>query len=132
MFNFKKDMVEDLGNFLELYYYKILRVNLTTDTYEVILTRSNEKLSDNKSLSSWMKEFAENGGVAPEDKNMFIAHSDLEFLRSHVVNGEYWFKYRHKSGDGYFEAACILLPSINYTDDNQECILFVKELELSI
>ena len=44
-----------------------------------------------------MKEFAENGGVAPEDKNMFIAHSDLDFLRSHVVNGEYWFKYRHKT-----------------------------------
>ena len=67
-FNFTEDMVEDLGNFLELYYYKILRVNLTTDTYEIILLRSKEEDTNNKSLTGWMREFAENGGVDPKDK----------------------------------------------------------------
>ena len=36
MINFKKDMIPDLDYLLELYYHKILRVNLTTDSYEVI------------------------------------------------------------------------------------------------
>ena len=36
MINFKKDMIPDLDYLLELYYHKILRVNLKTDSYEVI------------------------------------------------------------------------------------------------
>lgn len=128
-FNFTEDMVEDLGNFLELYYYKILRVNLTTDTYEVILLRSREEDSDNKSLTGWMREFAEKGGVDPKDKEEFMRFTDIEYLRAHV-EGEFWFKYGHKAGNQYPKAAFILMPSVNYSDENQECILFIKEIEL--
>ena len=56
MFNFSNDMIPDLAQFLELYYYKILRVNLTTDTYEIVLLRKGEKASTETTLSGLLND----------------------------------------------------------------------------
>lgn len=42
MFAFKQDMVEDLEFLSDLYYVKILRVNLKTDSYEIIKQLDSE------------------------------------------------------------------------------------------
>ena len=131
MFNFSNDMIPDLAQFLELYYYKILRVNLTTDTYEIVLLRKGEKASTETTLSGLLNEFAESDAVEDKDKTVFKAMTKLEYLRNHV-DGEFWFKYGHKVGNSYYKAAFILMPSVNYSEDNQECILFLKEIELSM
>lgn len=47
MFNFKADMVDDLSFLSDLYYVKILRINLKTDSYEIIKQLDSEMPLDN-------------------------------------------------------------------------------------
>ena len=94
MINFKKDMIPDLDYLLELYYHKILRVNLTTDSYEVIKMLPFEE-DPKTSLSNWLTMFG-SSNVADEDYAHFIKCTDLTFMRENIGEIPINFKYKRK------------------------------------
>lgn len=127
IFGFRDDDLTDLSNYLQMYYHKILRVNLTTDTYEVILLQNEHELPAHNCLSKWLDDYCALL-VHPEDKMMFRRNTNLENMKAHVYNGETQFNYRRFMGGLYEDSRFILMPSYRWEPDNQVCLLFVKEL----
>lgn len=126
MFHFTEDMIPDLENFLRLYYHKILRVNLTTDSFEVVSMLQFEEVPD-CSLSEWLTAFGHES-VAEEDKDKFLSCTNLDYLKQNM--GEYTLSFEYKRKfphEKYCNSEFIILPSVNYSDDNQICYIFIKD-----
>lgn len=126
-------MVDALST-LSSIYYKILKINLTTDTFQIIKTELSERsqLSGNvDKITEWWQQFVEYGYVFPEDEKIYREFTDIRRLR------ELFYKknchgqschYRRRIGDTWRWVQMELIPSIEYTDDNQVLILYVRDI----
>lgn len=115
-------------------YTKILRANLTTDSYSIIQMDSLERCESKGfdiHISTWLHNFATSGQVHEDDRSYFIAHTDIEYLRNYFQQGHDVFcLYYRRMIDGSFKHAMMeILPSIECTSDNQIVFLYVKNIE---
>lgn len=130
MIKFTPDMIPDLERFLELYYHKILRVNLTTDTFEVVHMYDFEKIPEHNCLSKWLNDFADSN-VHEVDREKFKRITDLQFLKDNICEEPIDFIYCRKfPHEKYFNSEFILLPGEEFDDNNMVCYLFVKCVDL--
>ena len=69
--------------------------------------------------------------VADEDYARFIKYTDLTFMRENIGEIPINFRYKRKFPHGkFYNSEFILLPSIDYKENNQICYMFIKESEL--
>lgn len=121
-------MVDALTTLSSL-YYKILKVNLTNDSFEVIKTVEN--LSEiPTTISGWFKKFRDEGNVFSEDIENYREFTDLNSLRERFKTERSMYSCRYRRlQDGIFKWVQLdLVPSIEYSDDNQVMILYVKDV----
>lgn len=117
---------------LSVIYHKILKINITDDSFEVIKTVSYE-LPD-KSLSKitdWLRTFAESGNVHEEDMDVYRKFTEIEHIKDHFrkKNTRLSCRYRRKHIEGGFRWAQMdILPDVDYSDDNASLLLFVKDV----
>lgn len=115
-------------------YVKILKANLTTNEYEIIITLENElheSYGFKQSTSSWLRGFAEAGCIHPDDVDTFIQRTDLGYLKSYFSNGHKVFShiYRRLDGEDYRSAMLEMIPAREYSDDEQIVFLYVQNIE---
>ena len=114
-------------------YHKILKVNLTADTYESVKVLDEEKfmLEENplNCFSGWIRNFANRGYVYEGDANIYKTRLDLNALRRQLKeNDRFRFRYRRKT-DGMFRWVFLeILRAQDYSDDNQVVWLFVQDI----
>ena len=113
---------------------KILVVNLTTEAYKIISMDNTEREAENgyaERLSDWFKNFAESGLMHPDDKEDFLAKTDLELLKNHFKSGKKSMTvfYRRKIGEEYEKVMLELMRDEDYSDNNQSLYLSVKRIE---
>lgn len=114
-------------------YFKILKVNLTKDTFSYIKKDHNEFFQDfkeTKKFSSVISQFASTGIVHPDDVGIFEAETNITFIRNYLKNNEENFrlKYRRKNKDEYRWVLLEMLKAEEYADDNQVTILYIKDI----
>lgn len=115
-------------------YTKILKVDLTTDSFYIIKADEAE-ISERKGysdqISQWMKNFAESGQVYLDDRRKYLARMDLEYLRNYFRKGyrEIDIHYRRMTGGRYRDAKMELVRVKEYTDENQIVFLYVKTID---
>lgn len=82
-------------------FFGILKLNLTTDSYEVIKNR--RKYDDYKSMSELLRSFSERGVIHPQDTRAYNDHVDLGYLRDYFAkeNAVWRLRFRCKSGNGF-------------------------------
>lgn len=118
-------------NVLAKTYHKILKVNLTNDTYETVKVRSDEmaQVSEIKCFSRWIMNFADMGNVYEGDANIYRTRLHLDALRKHFnENDRFRLRYRRKT-DGVFRWVFLeILPDENFTRDNQSVWLYVQDI----
>ncbi len=110
-------------------YYKILKINLTLDTYDPV--KVTENLSELPyHISEWFAKFAEDGNVHPDDFDDYTKFTDIGFMRMRLDSGakKLSCRYRRKIGEGFRWVQLDVVPSIEYTDDNKVMILYVKDV----
>lgn len=125
----------DLGRLLVEAYVKVLRVNLTTDTYEEIKVNDNERNVEqgyDPTISGWLRHFAETGNVHADDCGRYNVFTRLESLqRAFAVLGKQeisiLYRRRTESGD-YHWVRMTFQRSYDYTDDNQLVMLYVDDV----
>lgn len=115
-------------------YYKVLKANLTTDTYEILSDDSEKSEGDGfSSLSEWLRAFAESGRVHPEDRNRFLADTDIQHLQLYFLRRDrsspFVFCYRRLSGGEFRWVQMEILPMEGYTHQNQIVSLYVKDIQ---
>lgn len=114
-------------------YAKILKVNLTTDTYSIIqvdIDEMTQKKGFDDRISVWMHDFATSGQVAKEDVENYLSKTNIEYLRAFFKKekGEFCIQYGRKTGDTFAQAMMEMVQAPDYTDENQLVYLFVKNI----
>lgn len=114
-------------------YIKILKINITDDSFTIIDMDSNEKKSERgfaEHISDWLSGFAKSGQVHPEDSEDFLFKTDLNFMREYFKIGktELLITYRRMYGTEFRQTMMEIIPSEEYTHDNQVLYLYVKRI----
>lgn len=115
-------------------YTKILRVNITDDTYQIVNMNESERNKEKgftNTLSQWLVDFGTSGQVHPEDLEDYLVNADIEQIRKHFKNSKssYCMRYRRKDGEVYKMAVMEMIPANDYTDEVQRLFLYVRNIE---
>ena len=112
-------------------YSKILRVNLTKDSYEVVKESAEEREieSDGGNLSALSDYFMGAGNIYRNDQKRFREFISLDNLRQQMKEKKMAVcTYRRKWGEGFRWHTMEVLPAYDYTDRNQNVMLYVKDV----
>ncbi|MCR5218318.1 EAL domain-containing protein [Treponema sp.] len=114
-------------------FHKILKVNLTDDSYQIIKFYSNEK-SDREGysdhFSQWLINFADAGYVHKDDVRVFKDSLQLDYLRKYFDKKDHplRIKYRRLTNGEYRWVHLEMIPSKNYEEGRQLVMLYVQDI----
>lgn len=115
-------------------YCKILKINVTRDTFQIISLDEEEQTKEkgySEVLSAWMHDFALSGQIHPDDLEMYLEKINLGYIRGYFKNhkSSLWILYRRKYGDEYKKTVMEIIPANDYENYEQNLFLYVKNLE---
>lgn len=125
--------MEDALYMLSSLFHKILKVNLTRDSFDVIKVYKEELTMAqgySPKISEWLRGFAETGNVHEDDMEDYLRFTNINTMRqtfrrqSRMVR----CRYRRKMEDGYHWVMMTLLPSVEYTQEKEEIMLYVRDI----
>lgn len=112
-------------------YTKILKINLTENTYSIISMDESEQ-SPEKGFSDgifdWLENFAKSGQVHPDDVEAYLAHTNRTHMVEHFRSGKKVMSvfYRRLIDGEYLPVEMKLVPTESYSHENQNLYLFVR------
>lgn len=115
-------------------YTKILKINLTDDSYSIVNMDIAEQTSDkgfSNKISEWLSRFGKSGQVHQDDLDEYLNKTDINFLRDYFRQDKTSISifYRRKYTDGYKQVVLEMIPANDYADDNQSLFLYVKNID---
>lgn len=125
--------LEDTLNILSTVFHKIVKVNLMDDTYEDIKMYDNERTETygfSLSYSEWIQEFAKKGYVFEGDLDDYYKLTDLDYLKNHFAASADCIRcrYRRKINGKFRWVSMEIMPSIEYTNDNQIVMFYIRDI----
>ncbi len=125
--------MEDSIKMLSSIFHKILRIDLTHDTHEEIKVYDDEMTKDHglsPKISEWFSGFATSGNVYEEDREGYLAFTNIDTLKKRFKLSKECIRHRYRRlTNGKFRWVMMeLLPSIEYTDDNQIIMLYIRDI----
>jgi len=112
-------------------FVKILRVNLTRDSFEIIKVNEIEEILANKiTFSECIKAFIESDLIYPEDIPLFQENIQLEKIVSFFKKEKQAFHvvYRRKVDDVFRKVVLEIVPTKEFKPDNMDVFLYVKDI----
>lgn len=111
-------------------YSKILRVNLTTDTMQVIKLPEERKPQYDIAASEWFRKFIAEGNVYDRDVQCFENFIQLDYLRRELASGTKLLTctYRRKVDTVFRWHIIEIYPDFSYSADNQVIMLYVRDV----
>ena len=125
--------VEEAMRMLSCYYHKILKINLTDDSYDAIRTFEDE-MTDARgqipTISGWFREFAMAGNVMEADKVSFLEFTDLDRLQETFRKKPeaISLRYRRRIGDRFCWVMMEMIPAVDYSDTHQTVMLYIRDI----
>ncbi|WP_165045671.1 PAS domain-containing hybrid sensor histidine kinase/response regulator [Adlercreutzia sp. ZJ138] len=114
-------------------YHKVLRGNLTTDSY-MIVKADEEEMQELRghmtSLSDWFLGVSQCGYVYEEDIERYESFVRFDHAKAELKKGVKKLSciYRRKYGDTYRWHHLEVVPDFDYTDDNQKVMICLKDI----
>lgn len=113
-------------------YAKIFRVNLTEDSFTILQLAEGEALTgDISKFTEWYEEFTSSGRIRPQDLEVFLKKTNLEYMRQYFKDGNQVlgvYYYRMQNGE-YKKSMLEVMPAKEYSDDSQIVYMYVKCIE---
>lgn len=116
-------------------YLKILKVNLTTESFQSITIHEEEANPEkgfHEKISMWLSGFAKSGYVHPDDAESYLEKTDITYLRDFFHNNKeanYCIHYRRKKDQTYHQVMMEIIPAKEYLPENQIVFLYVKKID---
>jgi diguanylate cyclase (GGDEF)-like protein len=131
--DFVNSEVDNSMRILSAVFHKILKINLTNDSWKLIKMDDDKYGNDTSresKISVWLKEFALKGFVHKDDLNDYLSFVNFDSLKNYFkVNKDcIRHRYRRKIGDNFRWVSMELVPDVEYTDENQVIMLYVKDI----
>lgn len=116
-------------------YTKILKINVTDDSYQIIdmdMSEQTEEKGFSDTISKWLISFGESGQVHPNDLKEYLRHTDIQYLRDYFAGNKTSLHiiYRRKFGDEYKQVMMEIIPANDYSTDSQSLFLYVKNIDI--
>lgn len=116
-------------------YTKILKINLTADTYAIVnmdVSEQNAEKGFADSISGWLHGFGRSGQVHEDDLDEYLKKTDLNYLKEYFSSGKASLSifYRRKYGDEFKQVAMEMIHADDYSDTNQTLYLYVKNIDI--
>jgi len=116
-------------------YTKVLRINLTEDSYQIVNMDASEQTKEkgfSDKISDWFTAFAKSGQVHPDDVEEYLTMTNFRYLKDYFKshNTSLQIFYRRKYEDGFKKVMMEIIPANDYSDDNQSLFLYVKNIEI--
>ena len=114
-------------------YNKLLRINLSNNTYEPVIVDSDEQenlVGGVINMYEWWAGFSQSGNIATEDMGAFGTLTKTGNLQKRFAEDPtpVNFRYRRKI-DGEFRWAQLeLTPSVEYSEENQVMLLSLRDV----
>ncbi|MCH5204385.1 MAG: GGDEF domain-containing protein [Oscillospiraceae bacterium] len=114
-------------------YDKLIRLNLSSNTYEPVIVDADEKerlVGGVINMYEWWAGYSKDGNIASEDISSFSALTKVGSLQKHFAEDPtpVSFRYRRKV-DGEFRWVQLeLSPSLEYSEDNQVILLSIRDV----
>lgn len=114
-------------------YRKVLRGNLTTNTFSVVKLDEEEIPKVRKymtSLSDWFVGMAKSGYIYEEDIERYENFVRFDNIKAKLKQGIKKLSciYRRRDGDKYRWHHLEIVPDFDYTDDNQKVMICLKDI----
>lgn len=112
-------------------YDRILRCNLSSDSYEIVKGEQDPAFGHEAlSLSQWVERFVNSGSIYEGDVERFRAFAVREHLQEELRGGKKQLicTYRRKTGNGFRWHTLEVVREYDYTDANQTVMLYVKDV----
>lgn len=115
-------------------YTKILKINITDDSYKIINMDTEEQTIEkgySNKLSEWFDLFGKSGWVHPDDLEEYLKVTDLQYLKKYFLGKKTSLHlfYRRKYGELYKQVMMEIIPANDYSDNNQTLFLYVKDID---
>lgn len=115
-------------------YTKILKINITDDTYKIIQMNIAEQTAEKgfaDKIFSWLYNFGKSGQVHPEDLVNYLKLTDKDYMNCFFEKDKRNLNifYRRKSSDGYRMTKMEMIPAEDYRRDNKNLYLYVKDID---
>lgn len=116
-------------------YTKILKINLTTDSYSIINMDVSEQTPDkgfSSTISEWLSGFGKTGQIHNDDLELYLQKTDLNYLKAYFSEGKTSISilYRRRYGDIFKQVAMEMIPADDYEAENQSLFLYVKNIDM--
>ena len=115
-------------------YDRVLKINLTTDSYMELAKDGSERKSSKPprpaKISKLFRKLARSGGIHRGDVKEFLAFTDIEILKENFQedSGSIHLRYRQKVGEVFHWFSMEFMPSVEYTEENQVIMLYIKDV----
>ncbi|MCD7725645.1 MAG: response regulator [Clostridiales bacterium] len=115
-------------------YHKVLRGNLSTDSFEMIkVDEEDMREADGQSgsLSRWLERVVEKGTIYEEDIERYRRFIQIDRLKEELKNGAQNLNciYRRRDGDRFKWHTLEIIPDYYaYTDENQIVMIYLKDV----
>lgn len=115
-------------------YHKIIKANLTDDTYKVLRNRNEEWTftADNSKhkLSEWLSSVGHSDMIYEEDRQEFLECSSFFGLKKYMRSTDkpFMLHYRRKIKEDYIWVSMSIARSAEYTHRNQVVLIYIQEV----
>ena len=114
-------------------YDKLIRINLTNNTYEPVIVDADEQerlVGGVINMYEWWAGYSKDGNIAKEDMGAFSTLTRTGSLQKRFAEDPtpVSFRYRRKQGDEFRWVQLEIAPSVEYSEDNQIMLLSMKDV----
>ena len=114
-------------------YDKLVRINLTNNTYEPVIVGANDQeqlMGGVINMEEWWDRYSGNANIAPEDMESFSTLTKAGSLQKRFAEdpSPVNIRYRRKVGNELRWMQLQIAPSVKYRQENQIMLLSLKDV----
>lgn len=125
--------LKDAVTMLSTIFYRILKIDLEADSYEIIEQGNSDPLRElyqKESISACLKDVAEKGYIHEEDYKEYTEFCSLEHLKKIFLDGSQYasLQYRRVLEGQYRCVSMEIVRSTEYREDNQQVVMYIRDI----
>lgn len=125
--------LKDAVTMLSTIFYRILKIDLEADSYEIIEQGNSDPLRElyqKESISACLKDVAEKGYIHEEDYKEYTEFCSLEHLKKIFLDGSQYasLQYRRVLEGQYQWVSMEIVRSTEYREDNQQVVMYIRDI----